>query len=30
MWAKMVLAQKKAETKGVTEDNTSMSTYMES
>jgi len=30
MWVKMVLAQKKAENKGVNEDNHSMSTYMES
>lgn len=30
MWSEMVLAQKKAENKGVVDDNHSMSTYAES
>ena len=30
MWVEMVLAQKKAETKGVSEENSSTSTYRES
>lgn len=30
MWVKMVLAQKKAETKGLSNDDNSVSTYMES
>lgn len=30
MWVEMVLAQKKAESKSVSEDNSSISTYRES